>query len=136
VGRWGYIVISHGNSITESRFFGGLLEILGQDLSSLVEVIAPANVDEDIGLGTFVFLDEFGGIMLRPFGLVIRSKVARKCLASKLVSQNLAGKCEPFHPRGNSWGLRWGRRRSHFCTFPGCAKTKSTLRDHLPLSTN
>jgi hypothetical protein len=130
------IVISHGDRITESCFLGGLLKILGQDLSSLVEVIALANVDKNIGLGTFVFLDEFGGIMLRPFGLVILSKIARKCLALKVVSQNLAGKCEPFHPRGNSWGLRWGRRRSHFYTFPGCAKTKSMLRDHLPLSTS
>jgi hypothetical protein len=104
-------VISNGNSIAEPRFLGGLLEILRQDLSSLVEIIPLANVDEDIGVGAFVFLDEFGGIMLRPFGLVILPKVARKRLASKHFSQISVGEWKPFHPRGNSWGWRWGRRR-------------------------
>lgn len=115
---------SQGNSITEPRFLGGILEILGQELSSLVEVIGLANVDEDIGFRTFVFLDEFGGIILCPFGLVIRSKVARKCLVSKFVSKDLAGRMGTFSPQGHFMGFEMGAKALTLLYFPGLRKNK------------
>ena len=117
-------MISHGYSITEPRFHGGILEILRQELSGLVEVIGLANVDEDIGFRTFIFLDEFGGIILCPFGLVIRSKVARKCLASKLVSKYLAVGMGTFSPQGQFMGFEMGEKALTLLYFPGLRKNK------------
>jgi hypothetical protein len=124
-------VISHGNSITEPCFLGGLLEILRQDLSGLVEIIAFANVDEDIGFGAFVFLDEFSGIMLRPFGLVILPKVARKRLASKLLTKFGVGNGNLFTPGAihgvgdggegaDTFILSWVAQKQSQCSVTAC----------------